>query len=132
VHEQDVYVLDYNGIYRIPIRYFRRHVYSPMICPGAAIFVERGRGIPNVGLGQVWRGFHGDPGRDHSFWVYPRGAALVTPRWDTHDAASFCSHNRRVRHDGNLTEYQCLGHPDLIYYPDGSKCGNVSGDYMNY
>jgi hypothetical protein len=116
VHEQDVYVLDYNGIYRIPIRYFRLHVYCiPIICPGAAIFVERGRGIPNVGQGTVVNGFHGDPRRDNSFWEYPRGKALETPRWDTHDAASFCSHSRRDGQEGNLTRYKCLGHHDLVY-----------------
>ena len=131
MHENNVYVIDYSGIYRIPIRYFRQHLYSmPIICPGAAVVVERGRGIPNVGLGQVVNGYHGNPSRGNSFWVYPRGKALEVSRWDTHDAASFCSHSRRDGQEGDLTKYTCLGHRDLFYDPNGN--GNCSGDYMNY
>jgi hypothetical protein len=127
VHENDVYVIDYGGIYRIPIRYFRQHLYSNAFAPGAAVVVERGRGIPNVGQGQVVNGFHGNPSRGNSFWVYPRGKALEVSRWDTYDAASFCSHSRRDGQEGDLTKYTCLGHRDLIY-----KNGNVCGDYINH
>ncbi|CAF4679849.1 unnamed protein product, partial [Rotaria sp. Silwood2] len=27
--------------------------------------------------------YHGDPDRDHQFWVYPRNKALIAPQWDT-------------------------------------------------
>ncbi|CAF5113085.1 unnamed protein product, partial [Rotaria sp. Silwood1] len=44
--------------------------------------------------------YHGDPDRDHNFWVYPRSKALVTPRWDTYNADDLCDNYTLLGQDG--------------------------------
>ena len=49
VHEKDVFVIDYGGIYKIAILEFRgrvrmHHVVAGAVAPGVAIYVERGSG----------------------------------------------------------------------------------------
>ncbi len=64
-----------------------------------------------AGSGTLLNGFHGDPSRGHAFWVYPRYRRLITARWDTHDAAAFCSNASFVRSTGGgVQEYVCRGH----------------------
>ena len=64
-----------------------------------------------AGSGELHHGHHGDPSRDSHFWVYPRHSRLITPRWDTYNAESFCSNSRLVKRHGNgIREYACLGH----------------------
>jgi len=50
---------------------------------------------PRHGCGPLCDTFHGDPSRGFHFWVYPRGAPLVTPHWETHEGPTdFCSNCR--------------------------------------
>jgi len=67
-----------------------------------------------AGAGQMQSGFHGDPDRNHSFWVYPKDRDLITPRWDTHlDPMEFCSNCVPVG-SGLIQEFKCLGHSDQV------------------
>ena len=64
------------------------------------------------GEGCLVNGYHGDPARGHSFWIYPQHRPLVTARWDTHLAGrAFCSKHRVLSRgaDGVVTCI-CLGH----------------------
>lgn len=81
--------------------------------PGVAESAMAGR----HGCGSVHDCFHGDPSRNFHFWVYPRGAPLVTPRWDTHEGPTdFCSNCRLVTiHSNGVAEYVCGGHqPEVL------------------
>jgi len=74
-----------------------------------------------AGAGQMQSGFHGDPDRNHSFWVYPKDRDLITPRWDTHlDPMEFCSNCVPVV-SGLIQEFKCLGHSDQHFKRE--SCG---------
>ena len=63
------------------------------------------------GIGHLTNCYHGDPGRGHKFWEYPRHARLVTAQWDTHNASAFCSHSTYVgTHNNGVKEFRCMGH----------------------
>ena len=57
--------------------------------------------------------FHGDPSREHHFWVYPRHKALINNQWDTYDPTHLC--NNFTALDGNsanqVRAFRCNGHP---------------------
>jgi hypothetical protein len=53
-------------------------------------------------------GFHGDPMRQHCFWQYCEGTALQNKRWETDDAASFCSNS------GIASTLQRMLNPNLL------------------
>ena len=66
--------------------------------------------VATYGTGQLVKGFHGDPSRGNAFWEYPNHRSLVTRRWDTHDASTFCSNHTRCGSGGGVREYICNGH----------------------
>ena len=77
--------------------------------------------------------YHGDPNRDHKFWVYPKGSKLPNPKWDTHDAKSLCDNHQYVFHHifTGVHEYRCGGHgvgPER-YMKDG-KMGTAREHYL--
>lgn len=39
---------------------------------------------------KLYPAFHGDPYREHKFWLYPRHLDLVDPRWDHYTVP--CNH----------------------------------------
>ena len=72
---------------------------------------SRPRNNLDHGNGQIFGGFHGDSSRGNAFWEYPNNRSLVTRRWDTHDATSFCTNARYVRRaGGGVQEWVCNGH----------------------
>ncbi len=56
--------------------------------------------------------YHGDPSRDHQFWIYPSNKTLINPQWDAYDPNELCNNYSLV--DGNqwsdVRTYQCNGH----------------------
>jgi hypothetical protein len=85
----------------------------------AAAAATSARCIP-CGNGALVKGFHGDPERENHFWQYPEGTNIITERWDTYHAASFCSNNVLCNNPGphkSLTAFQCLGHPPVASPP---------------
>lgn len=56
--------------------------------------------------------YHGDPNRQHRFWVYPKGQPLVDARWDAHEPNHLCNNYTLVEGNpsGGLQTYQCKGH----------------------
>lgn len=54
--------------------------------------------------------FHGDPNRDHKFWIYPKKSNIVIPRWDFR--VNPCSNAKLIKSSMFTcwAEYQCLGH----------------------
>ncbi len=54
---------------------------------------------------------HGDPSREHNFWVYPKHQKIVDSRWDTHDPHDLCDNYTFLGTDSNgAGRYQCDGH----------------------
>ncbi len=35
--------------------------------------------------------YHGDPNREHHFWVYPRHKLLQNSQWDAYDPHDICN-----------------------------------------
>ncbi len=55
--------------------------------------------------------YHGDAGRAHSFWVYPKSEKLAHTRWDTHFVAQqFCNNSEYLGKEGDLYHWKCKGH----------------------
>eukprot|EP00923_Selenidium_pygospionis_P024364 GHVN01042260.1.p1 GENE.GHVN01042260.1~~GHVN01042260.1.p1 ORF type:complete len:636 (-),score=125.14 GHVN01042260.1:784-2691(-) len=64
-----------------------------------------------AGEGRIYNGFHGDPKRSNSFFIYSKNTRLRTPRWDTHLTPSqFCTHCVKVTE----STYICLGHGEFV------------------
>ena len=68
--------------------------------------------IEQCGKGMLVDGYHGDPARNHGFWVYERRKHLITPRWDTHlTADEFCTNNVfQCMIDAQVHQFACRGH----------------------
>ena len=65
----------------------------------------------------------------HSFYLYPQGAALPHPAWDTHSVEHYCSHHTpgEAPSSNGIVRFTCLGHlppppsqPSLILCVSGS------------
>lgn len=56
--------------------------------------------------------YHGDPQRDHNFWVYPKDKPLENTCWDTYNASQFCDNYTFLGKNGGseLETYRCNGH----------------------
>lgn len=56
--------------------------------------------------------YHGDPDRDHNFWVYPEHKSLKNPRWDTYSASDLCDNytSFEKNHFTGVVRYRCNGH----------------------
>ncbi len=55
--------------------------------------------------------YHGDPNREHSFWIYPRHKSLVNTQWDAYDPTHICNNFTLI--DGGFSDvkkYRCNGH----------------------
>eukprot|EP01106_Pelomyxa_sp_JSP_P019356 TRINITY_DN963_c1_g1_i2.p1 TRINITY_DN963_c1_g1~~TRINITY_DN963_c1_g1_i2.p1 ORF type:complete len:238 (+),score=54.75 TRINITY_DN963_c1_g1_i2:42-755(+) len=64
--------------------------------------------------------YHGDPARDHQFWVYPPHLQLVTTRWDCRSADQLCDHCEQVGRQGDLEVWRCQGHATM-WHGDASR-----------
>lgn len=56
--------------------------------------------------------YHGDPDRDHNFWVYPKTKSLNNSLWDTYNASDLCDNHTFLdkSHFTGRERYQCNGH----------------------
>jgi hypothetical protein len=57
--------------------------------------------------------YHGDPSREHHFWVYPKHKSLINPQWDTYDPTQLCNNFTvlDLNHSTQVRTYKCNGHP---------------------
>jgi hypothetical protein len=57
--------------------------------------------------------YHGDPSREHHFWVYPTNKPLINPQWEAYDPTHLCNNFSIVTANQftNLRIYKCNGHP---------------------
>ena len=102
------------------IKYYKKNIKkyfigsTKHIKSSPEIIMELNKDSPHVlnpGVGPLHSGFHGDPSRGNTFWVYPRNRRLATVRWDTYDAEGFCANASFVRNTGGgIKEFICLGH----------------------
>eukprot|EP00347_Sterkiella_histriomuscorum_P015209 403357899 len=68
--------------------------------------------------------YHGDPEREHNFWIYPPTRTLLNPEWDSYQL--ICDHCEQ-QEDGEIdqpTRFKCLGH-HKTYHSNGLKCSKV-------
>mgnify|MGYP006082591653 CR=1 FL=1 len=102
------------------VKYYKKNVKkffigsTKYIKSSPEIIMELNKDPPHIfnpGMGPLYSGFHGDPSRGNTFWVYPKSCPLVTPRWDTYNANKFCGNASFVRDTGGgIKEFICLGH----------------------
>lgn len=56
--------------------------------------------------------YHGDPARQHNFFVYPQGKLLVNTRWDAYDPKNLCDNFALLNpNQDGIQVYKCQGHP---------------------
>jgi len=57
--------------------------------------------------------YHGDPDREHHFWIYPKYKLLQDSQWDAYDPFDLCDNFTLL--DANYCTdtkmYKCNGHP---------------------
>jgi hypothetical protein len=54
---------------------------------------------------------HGDPNRQHNFWVYPKHRNLIDTRWDAYDPHDLCNDFTFLGADpSGAGRYKCNGH----------------------
>ncbi|CAF4580861.1 unnamed protein product [Rotaria sp. Silwood1] len=75
-------------------------LYVQIVCYIILMTPQMGNVILNAIIAMSGKFYHGDPDRDHNFWVYPRNKALVTPRWDTYNADDLCDNYTFIGQDG--------------------------------
>jgi hypothetical protein len=54
--------------------------------------------------------YHGDPDREHHFWVYPRDKLLENSQWDTYDPHDLCNNFTLLDGSNDTKKYRCNGH----------------------
>ncbi len=65
--------------------------------------------------------FHGDPDRDHRFWIYPLDKPLGNIKWDYYERP--CD-NCELQKEGELIEFICKGHHQS-YHENGLECSGT-------
>ena len=57
--------------------------------------------------------YHGDPSREHRFWVYPKHKLLQNSQWDAYDPFHLCDNFTLLdpNHCTDTPMYKCNGHP---------------------
>jgi hypothetical protein len=58
--------------------------------------------------------YHGDPSREHRFWVYPKHKSLQNPQWDTYNPHDLCDNFTILNGFTDTKMYQCNGHPKYV------------------
>ena len=55
--------------------------------------------------------YHGDPNREHQFWIYPSHKSLINRQWDAYDPHHLCNNFTLIDGFSDVKKYRCNGHP---------------------